>query len=133
MAAAWDRDETRTLHKAHDLLHGTLFVNWDHIVRDDPTGDSSDQADVMCWTLDTMDRECGPFEDVFLWMDVEGAELRVFRGAEGLFSRGAVRGVNVESRPDLNTQIAAFLTRHGLRHVHSYFESETVRDEVWLR
>jgi FkbM family methyltransferase len=48
---------------------------------------------------DTVDRFCsehGISHIDILKVDVEGAENRVFRGAQGMFSRGAVRSVFVE-------------------------------------
>jgi len=48
--------------------------------------------------IDTLDNVHGPFEDVFIWADVEGAELKVLLGAKELFRNNKVIGVLAELR-----------------------------------
>lgn len=49
-------------------------------------------------TIDTLNNTFGPFEDVFIWADVEGAELKILLGAKELFKNNKVIGVLVELR-----------------------------------
>jgi len=62
--------------------------------------DSPDRPSVTvsARTLDDLSEEFGPFEDAFIWADIEGAELSMLRGASKLFGNGNVIGVNMEVR-----------------------------------
>ena len=131
--AVWDRDETVTLHKAHDLMHGTCFVDFDHILADDLTGDSGDSIQVPARSLDSLDAEYGPFAEAILWLDVEGSERRALEGATWLIARGAIRAVNIEMRPQYATDFQRLFESWGFVSVRRYFECETYWDEVWVR
>lgn len=132
-AAAWDKDEEIVLHKANDILHGTAFTNFAKVVADAPGGESPDMVKVAAKSLDSLDREYGPFTEAALWMDVEGAERRVLAGARGLLERGAITSINIEMRPAFTEEIQALLRGYGFEFVREYFACETVRDEVWVR
>ena len=48
----------------------------------------------------TVDKLCEGFDGtVFIWADIEGAELRMLRGATELLSSGRVLGLNLELWP----------------------------------
>lgn len=131
-AAAWDTDGELALHKANDILHGTAFANYDAILADAPGGTTGDMVRVVCRSLDSLDREYGPFADVALWMDVEGAEQRVLRGAAGLLARRAILAVNVETRPANAAEIGQVLEGAGMRRVNRYLACATYWDDVWV-
>lgn len=130
--AAWDRDEPVRLYYPQDLLHGTAFFDGERNINDDVTpAPTDDWLEVQGRSLDSLDREYGPFEQVALWMDIEGAERRALRGAKNLLDRGEIVAVNVEVRPDSYREVKEILTKAGLKFVRDYFACETVRDEVW--
>lgn len=53
---------------------------------------------VQTRTFDWLDRIRGPFENILLWLDCEGAEVLGLNGASGLLSRNAIKWINVEMR-----------------------------------
>lgn len=74
-------------------------------------GVSAETVAVSCRRLDQM---LGP--DVRLGLikvDVEGAEARVFRGAEGLLSTGRIRDIVFEEHGDAGAESFAYLRRMG--------------------
>lgn len=130
--AGWDADGEIVLHKATDMLHGTAYSDFARSLRDDTSGTSGDSVLAPCRALDSLDAEYGPFEAAALWLDVDGSELRVLRGAAGLLARGAIIAVNVETRPQNAKAIGAVLLAAGLRPVRRYLECRTYWDEVWV-
>lgn len=88
-------------------------------------------------TLDTLDREYGPFEDVLLWLDVEGSEAATLRGASGLLASGRVLAVSVEvcdRTPRVTDEIASILTAAGLVGPTRWASSPPAyHDELWVR
>lgn len=132
-AAIWDTDGTARLYYPYDLLHSTCYIDFASHLADNIAGETHDFIDVPAITLDTLDREYGPFENAFLWMDIEGAERRALRGAIGVLSRGGIRAINLETRPQFDTEIPVILGGYGFRKVTSYEGQPSVRDEVWIR
>jgi len=54
------------------------------------------KINVQCRSLDSLDREFGPFNNVFLWADIEGAELDMLMGATNLLESGRVTCISLE-------------------------------------
>lgn len=50
-------------------------------------------------TLDYIEQKYGPFDTIFIWADIEGAELRMLRGAERILSSKKIIGLNLELWP----------------------------------
>ncbi len=80
-------------------------------------------------TLDGLEREHGPFERAVIWADIEGAELRMLRGAAGLLASGRVLALNLEVRPVpyaggwcTEDEVDAFLAGLGLVRARAYAE-----------
>lgn len=132
-AAAWDTDGTLTLHQANDLLHGICYPGWNEAMNDDPTGISADMLTVPCRSLDSLDREYGPFREAVIWADIEGSERRALKGAIGLFERKAICAVNLEMRPAYTKEVDAFMTQYGFDKVRCYLVCDTFWDEIWVR
>lgn len=131
--AVWDKDEVINLHQSSDLLHSLCFKRADEAVTDDPTGDSSDMAQVQARSLDSLDQEYGPIDKAILWLDIEGSERRALRGAYKLLRRGAIWAVNIETRPEYEQEFNIILSQSGLKSIGRYFECDTYWDEVWVR
>lgn len=55
---------------------------------------------IQTYRLDTLEKELGPFDNAFVWADVEGSELLVLQGAAELFKKNKIIGINVEVRKD---------------------------------
>ncbi len=51
---------------------------------------------VNCVTLDQIDEALGHPHDIFLWMDIEGAELEALRGGRSLLASGRVNWIDME-------------------------------------
>ncbi len=94
-------------------------------------------VNVKTTTLDLLDEQVGPFEDVFLWLDIEGWESRALKGGERIFSGGKVYACNlefIERRTTENSDAEAFLARHGFRLVHTWNQQPGLcEDRVYVR
>jgi FkbM family methyltransferase len=55
--------------------------------------------EVQTTTLDRSDTLLGPFEECFLWLDIEGAELEALRGAERVLKESRACMISVELLP----------------------------------
>ncbi len=123
--AAWNKNEEMLLLRDPDTpLHSYC--------------EASDPNEVMGWrvparTLDSLSNEIGPFDKTILWIDVEGAEERVLRGARDLFRRGSIIAVNIEVRHSNERLLGAILNAHKLKKVSIYSFRGDVHDEVWVQ
>jgi FkbM family methyltransferase len=50
-------------------------------------------------TIDSLDQRYGPFSDVIIWADIQGAELSMLEGASNLLQSGRVIAINLEVMP----------------------------------
>ena len=62
------------------------------IDENDPYTDSI----VESTTIDELDEVHGPFDNIFIWADIEGGELHLLRGATKVLSEKRVIGLNLE-------------------------------------
>jgi len=124
-AAAWHRAEPEAvLHGAASLRMSTLIPRWK------PSSDVAIET-THCVTLDDGDL---PGHDVVLWIDVQGAELEVLIGAHSLLESGAVRLINVETRPGWSADsVREYLGRFGFTRACLYRDKGEIRDEVYVR
>jgi len=60
--------------------------------------DAYKKIKIMSHTLDAIEYRYGPFNNVFIWADIEGSELNALRGANKLFDQNKIIGINVEVR-----------------------------------
>ena len=69
--------------------------------KEDPNKGKNDhiKIKVKTVTLDYIEQKYGPFESIFIWADIEGAELRMLQGATQILSSGKVIGLNLELWP----------------------------------
>lgn len=51
---------------------------------------------ISCVTLDNLDKMLGCPEDIFLWMDIEGAELGALEGGGETLASGRIKWIDVE-------------------------------------
>jgi FkbM family methyltransferase len=64
--------------------------------------------------LDSLSWEYGPFENVALWIDIEGAELEALLGASQLLQNRQIKLINLEAYAHLQfPDINRLLTRRG--------------------
>lgn len=78
-------------------------------------------------SLDSLDKELGPFKNVFIWADTEGSELEILKGSVGLLESGRVVGLNLELWKKLqvknwclDSQVKEFLVNYGFVHTHDW-------------
>lgn len=95
---------------------------------------------VECWTLDKFDEEAGKAEDIILWMDIEGSELKALVGADALLSSGRVLAINLEVRAipkaegwPTDLEIESFLNRYKYRVSKKYNNQGTHYDVIYTR
>lgn len=120
----WDTDCTLTLSKPDDLLHST-FRTFNYPVK---------SVEVTVRSLDSLDRELGPFYDTLLWIDIEGSEERALLGAKWLLKRGTIKAVNIEVNDETAEVLHDLLASHGFSKLRTYFDQGNghSRDELWL-
>jgi hypothetical protein len=51
---------------------------------------------IICTTLDTVDKAFEEPEDIFLWMDIEGAEMKALKGGLELLESARVKWISLE-------------------------------------
>ncbi len=71
----------------HPEWHGKKHFN---------IGKTCDEALISCVTLDQLDEAFNHPLDVFLWMDIEGAELEALKGGRSLLTSKRVKWIMVE-------------------------------------
>jgi FkbM family methyltransferase len=135
--AAWDRNEQVKIYQSDDLNHGELFIDYDHAFSDNLANEKNRPfTTTLGMTLDTLDEQFavlyGRINKAMLWMDVEGSERRVLKGAKNLLERGAIYAINIEMRPGYVTEIHGILSGYGFALKSKYFECDTYWDEVWI-
>ena len=131
-AAAWDRETRLLLLNPNSLLQGRLAAASAPASGADWLVSTDEPVLAQCFSLDFLATFLGPFEDAFLWADVEGAELQVLQGAEKLLRSGAVRGINIEVHPWRAEMLDAHLQERGFRQVFRYVDEGTHWDALYL-
>lgn len=58
--------------------------------------DFKQRALISCVTLDNLDKMLGCPKDIFLWMDIEGAELGALEGGKDTLTSGRIKWIDVE-------------------------------------
>ena len=81
-------------------------------------------------TLDGLSANYGPFEDAFLWIDVEGAELAALQGAAGLLKAGKILLVSAEAFSDQEAALKDYLAGFGLREALRW-QHQVKGDREW--
>lgn len=70
-------------------------------------------CNVAARTLDSLSNDHGPFENAFLWIDIEESELECLKGAVNLLSTGFISAINAEVLRIHEKAIADFLWQYG--------------------
>jgi len=91
---------------------------------------------VTTTTLDTLDREYGPFVRAILWLDCEGWDYTALLGAKNLLASGRVDMVNVEiwyRQPETNEKMRRLLADAGYVRVLTWFRQWWGCNEAYRR
>lgn len=82
---------------------------------------------ICCITLDQLDDITGRSNDIFLWLDIEGSELRALTGGKRVLESGRIRWIDLEvsdaprrSGEPTELQIDELLQGHGFLKIDSY-------------
>ena len=88
---------------------------------------------VVCRSLDSLSKEYGPFNNSFLWIDIEGAELACLKGAQELLGHNQIRLISVEVFSDHVQSIGSLLGKFGYREIlrWNHHVDEANRREWW--
>lgn len=85
-----------------------------------PGYDSSKELVVKTVTLDWLDKTYGPFDEIAIWADIEGSELKMLKGATEVLKK--VKWINVELHTGPKTEewcksydVFNFLTELGFK------------------
>lgn len=79
--------------------HSSLLLpdsRWVRNERHQPELIKNKQLVVSCVTLDQLDKTFGCLDDIFLWMDIEGAELEALKGGKSLLASGRIKWIDME-------------------------------------
>jgi len=95
---------------------------------------------VSAITLDQFDLKCGKQDNILLWMDIEGAELRALKGGKALLESGRVKVINLEITDIPKaagwctlSELTDLLKGYGYRVLRTYNEQRTHRDIIYIR
>ena len=95
---------------------------------------------VSCITLDQLDETLKFPEDIFLWMDIEGAELEALKGGHKLLESGRVKLVNLEvsiqpirvGEPS-EDDLSSYLKQYGFSICLRYDIGTHFQNTVWSK
>lgn len=80
---------------------------------------------VRCLCLDFLSRLMGPFNQSFLWLDIEGAELYALQGAKELLEDpDGIQLINLEAISELEAGTRDYLKQFGFEEVHRWNEQQ---------
>jgi FkbM family methyltransferase len=142
--AVWDQAGTQTLYVTQGpgacTLMGPTLPHMNNTYYLYPWGDPRRQSslyDVHFRVLKECEVSCRPLDDLFdeteiidfLKVDVEGGEIRVFKGAQNLLDRGQVLFIQSEFQAfpyylehSVFGDQHSFLTKNGMRLIHLQFD-----------
>lgn len=95
-------------------------------------GMAGEQKEVKTVKLDTL-HSTYKFKNAILWVDVEGAEMNVLRGAAGLFSDRIIQAVNIEVYDgEGEAEIHNWLSKLDFKRVLSYCHNGSHHDNFYV-
>jgi len=135
--AIWNKNETVEIYSnTEDAL---MFDPPSCFRYSDSQLSVSMEAKTLDWVLDYI----GDFNNVLLWIDIEGAELKALQGAPKMLEKVQYINIEVCETPLYEgacdeTQIDAFLTNAGFELVHSYqfsigIDNTKFHDSIYIR
>lgn len=72
-------------------------------------------------TLDTLEKEYGPWDNIVLWLDIEDSEYEALQGAKRLFNEGKVLLCNVEIfYREKQQPILQYMEEHCMRRLKTW-------------
>lgn len=91
-------------------------------------------------SLDSLEAEMGPWNNIFVWSDTEGCELEILQGARRLLEEEKIIGLNLEiwwehqgggwaHAPD----IIEFLKQYGFSMYHKWSSKSVYHDAIFLK
>ena len=113
--AIWDKDNV--------FLNGELNTNSGFIANG--YDNTEEQVKVKTITIDTIDRLFGSFDEIYIWADIEGSELKMLQGAT--HSMHKIKWLNLEVR-----QRTATPTWCKASDVYSFLEKYDFCGNVYL-
>lgn len=81
------------------VFHGYMNNHDFKIKAEEDEKDPYRKVTMESTTIDELDSIHGPFNNIFIWADIEGGELTLLRGAKKVLSEGRVSAINIEMWP----------------------------------
>lgn len=85
---------------------------------------------VPCSTLRSVATQYASFDNVVLWIDIEGSELECLKGADGLLIAKAIKVINVEVTNDNKLDITEYLKSFGYSWVDDWNTRHMSEDRI---
>lgn len=104
--------------------------------------DHSKPFEVDVRSLDSLNKEFGSWNNIFIWSDTEGCELDILKGCTGLLSSGKIIGLNLEIWDVFQTagwatglEVIKFLSPYGFTIKHEWVRNpkDPHRDVIFLK
>ena len=95
---------------------------------------------IFCIGLDDFDSLCGWKDDIFLWLDIEGAELEALKGARQLLYSGRVNWISIEANKQSRRigdpsfeSIKDYLEQYGFNEYVEYRGCDVLGDYLFQK
>lgn len=75
---------------------------------------------ISCATLKSISHIHPGFDNIVLWIDIEGAELECLKGADELLANKTIKVINVESFTDSREDLVKYVTGYGYSWVEEW-------------
>jgi len=93
-------------------------------------------VEVATLSLDSLEKNYGPFTDCLLWLSCEGYEYAALSEAVNLLESDRLLGVNLEARYHLaptNAEMYALLEAYGYRRTLVWYRRCWGHNELWVK
>ena len=122
----WSTAGIKTLNLTKDLGNSSI-LNLNNDLPDNKKINIIGEEKIICITLNNFDDLCNNPEDIFIWMDIEGAEFEALKGAKKLLKSKRVKYIDLEiskqdrrHKDNYRNELIVFLSGYGYNPILTY-------------